>query len=715
MSASPSNTDAPASELLAPKLSPAHVGLRADIEVHRHVFRGEPSYVIRDPVTLAVHRVTPEDYQIVAALTNERPLGQIFSDLVSEDRLEPEHEESFYRFVLTMHSLGFLSLPVPDDRSLYDRRLKKQRAERTAKLMGFLFMQIPVWNPDAFLARTGHLVSWVFSRWSLAVWCLLVCAASVLLWQSRAEFFQPITTIFTPSRLLGLWFTLVGMKVLHEFGHAYACRMRGGEVPEMGVYLIAGTPCAYVDATSSWGFTRRKDRIAVVLAGVYIELFIAALAVFVWAVSPSAAVKVIMFDIVLVAGVATIIANLNPLMRFDGYYLFSDLLEIPNLRSTSQRYCASLIRWIAVGTKPVDLPYGPGLKAFLAVFGVASAIYKFTIVMGISALLATKALWLGIGLAVFYAGGELLKVLRNTAKYLIHSDDAAERKIRSGIIAFAVYAVLPAMLVLIPLPRQVKASASVGREVEAVQYPVLGGFVESVDISAGERIDPGEPIATIRNMDAAGMLADAVSALDRATIQALAAIGGDHALALRHEFEVRAGRTRVEHQRRRVEAAELRSSTAGTIVEAISGDDTGRYLTPATPVATIADGRWVVRAMIRAEGFAALGLGESSEIEFRPEADPTRTFRAKIIRVTPSGSKDLAGTVYAMESGGDVAISPVTGHADESYFLVEAAIADPEGLSFGMTGRVKLGVVSEPVATSAWRAALRLLQRLELG
>lgn len=714
MTGTPKTSDE-GTDALAPKLGGAHVGLRTDIEVHRHVFRGEPSYVIRDPVTLAVHRVTPEDYQIVAALTNERSLSAIFDDLVASGRLEAGDEEPYYRFILSLHSLGFLSLPVPDDRSLYERRLKKQKARRNAKIMGFLFMQIPVCNPDAFLARTGHLFRWVFSRPALLIWLFVVSAAVLVLWQSRAEFFQPLTTIFTPSRLIGLWFTLVGMKVLHEFGHAYACRLRGGEVPEMGVYLIAGTPCAYVDATSSWGFTRRGDRLAVILAGVYVELFVAALAVFVWAISPSAAVKVVMFDVVLVAGIATIIANLNPLMRFDGYYLCSDLLEIPNLRSNAQRYCASLVRWVAVGSKPIDLPYGRGTKAFLAVFGVASAVYKFTIVMGISALLATKALWLGIGLATFYAGGEIVKVLRATAKFLIHSEEAAQRRIRSSVLAMLAFAVVPAALVLLPVPRPIKATASIGREVEAAQYPLLGGFLESVDVSAGDIVAPGQQLATVRNNDAVGMLADAVAVVDRARIRATAALGGDFAEGRLFEVEARAGESRVRYLGDQFEAARLRAPVAGVVIDAVSSSDVGVFLKPHTPVAVIADGRWVVRAMMRAEGFAALGLEVGDEIDFRSEDDPSKTHAARVIRITPSGSRDLANTSYSVDAGGDVAISPVTGEADQAYFLVEAALDNADGLTQGMTGRVRLGHASEPVATTAWRAALRLLQRLEMG
>ncbi|MEO1584187.1 MAG: HlyD family efflux transporter periplasmic adaptor subunit [Planctomycetota bacterium] len=704
-----------ATDSLAPKLGPACVGLRADLEVHRHVFRGEPSYVLRDPVTLAVHRVSAEDYQIVAALDQNTALSDVLARLIAEGVLEDEDAEPFYRFILTLHSLGFLSLPVPDDKSLYERRLKKQRAQTMAKVMGFLFMQIPVWNPDAFLQRTAHLVSWAFSRWAVAIWCAVVGAAVVLLWQSRGAFFEPITNAFTPGRLLGMWFTLVFMKVLHEFGHAYACRRLGGEVPEMGVYLIAGTPCAYVDATSSWGFTRRRDRISVILAGMYVELFVAALAVFFWASTSSPTLQVIAFDIVLVAGIATILANLNPLMRFDGYYLASDFLEIPNLRSTAQGYTVSLLKRAAIGTPALHLPYGGGVRALLAVFGIASTVYKFTIVLGISALLATKALWLGIGLAAFYVGTELIKALRNIGVFLVHSDEAKQHRIRCGVLALFVFGALPACLVFLPVPSQVKATATAGREQESLVYPSIGGFLETVAVSEGQAVEEGSPIASLKNITIEEQAFEAAADFESSSIVSLSALTAEPSAARVSEIRRAASRAGVEHAQRQIEAGTLRVPHAGVVIDALGDSDLGRYIAPDTPVATVADGRWIVRAMVRAEVFAAVGLERGDEVAFRSAADPGVTHRAKVIRVTPAASKQLDNTAYTVESGGDVTISPTTGEASEGYFLVEAAIADPAGLAHGVSGRVRLGVSAEPIATRFWRSALRVMQRLERG
>lgn len=710
---SPQSSHAPSE--LAPRLRSAQVGLRTDIEVHRHVFRGEPSYVIRDPMTLGVHRITPQDYQIVAALSKDVPLGDVFSSLVGAGRLEQGDEEAFYRFVLSLHSLGFLSLPVPDDRSLYERREKKRRAKRVARAIGFLFMQIPMVNPDAFLARTGHMVAWAFSRWAVMIWCVVVGAALLLLAQNRAEFFQPIGTIFTAERMIGLWFTLVGMKILHEFGHAYTCRLRGGEVPEIGVYLIMGTPCAYVDATSSWGFTRRVDRIAVILAGIYVELFIAALAVFVWAITPSAAVKVMAFDVVLVAGIATILANLNPLMKFDGYYLLSDVIEIPNLRSTAQRYALSVAKRIAVGTPVIDLPYGRLTRLALLVFGAAGALYKFTVVMGIAAVLATKMFWVGVGLAVFYAGGELFKALRGTAGFLIHAQESLMLRLRGAVLAFVLFALLPAAAVLLPVPMDVKASAVVGRAIEEAMYAPMPGFIDRVMVSAGDTLEAGDPIASVRNDDLSSRLAEATARLEQAQVRAAAALGTDLAEFREHDRMVEASRAEVAYQQNRTLELNVLAATPGEVVSCFGASDEGRFVRPDEPIAVVVGGDWVVRAWIRAEAFASLGLAEGDRVQFRAAAAAGRTLSGVITRVTPGGTRRLGEITLTGEGGGDIPVSPETGDASEAYYEVEATLDDPGSLPYGVTGRVLLGSKSEPIATVLWRSSLRIFQRFERG
>lgn len=706
-------TTTPAREPIAPRLRPAQVGLRPDLEVHRHVFRGEVSYVLRDPLTLAVHKMSESDYQLCAKLSAETPLGEVFEQLVAEERLEQEDEESFYQFILSLHGSGFLSLPVPDNESLYRRRQQKIRARQRQKLMGFLFMQIPVVNPDGFLSRTKHLFRWVYSKWALAVWTLVVGGAMLLLLKNWGDFFTPIGDVFTPERLMGMWFSLVVLKVIHEFGHAYACKIFGGEVPEIGVYLIMGTPCAYCDCTSSWGFTQRLRRLIVVLAGVYVELFIAALAIYVWAMAPSASVRLIAFDIVVVAGVATVLANLNPLMRFDGYYILSDLLEIPNLRTTAQREAIALLKRAFVGVPMHESRFGLPMRAFLVLFGAMTAVYKITIVMGISALLATKFLYLGIGLAAFYGSMEIYRAGRNVGNYLIHSEEAKVHRYRAGVLATMIFAAAPAMVLLVPVPRPVKALGTVGLEREQVYYAPAEGFVASVGVRPGDQVARGGSIAELTSPGLESALRSAEHELARTELLSEALMPTDPASAAVHRREAEAAAARLARQREQLAGMDVSAVAGAVVLESLSSSDEGRYLMAGDPIARLGAGRWVVRGLVREAALSHAPIAEGDEIRFRSPSAPGETFVARVTRVGQLGSRAIRHETLTATGGGEIPISPVTGEANEPYFEIEALVENGQGLSYGLTGNILLGSYSEPVGVTIWRSGLRLLQKLE--
>ncbi len=704
---------APAPEPIAPRLRQAQVGLRKDLDVHRHVFRGEVSYVFRDPLTLAVHKLSEADYQLCAALSEDRQLGEAFAQLVSQGRVEQEDEESFYQFILSLHSLGFLNLPVPNNETLYRRRKMKIRAKKAQRLTGFLFMQVPLINPDSFLDRTKHLVSWVFTKWTLMVWAVVVGSALLLLLKNWGTFFTPIGDVFTPERLLGMWIALVSLKLIHEFGHAYACKVLGGEVPEIGAYFIAGTPCAYCDCTSSWGFTKRHERLIVVLAGVYVELFIAALAVFVWAIAPSASVRLVAFDIVVVAGVATVLANLNPLMRFDGYYILSDILEIPNLRSTAQRRAISLAKRIFVGVPMPENRYSPAMNAGLITFGILGAIYKFTIVMGISVLLATKFLYLGIGLAVFYGGTEFYRVNKNIGNYLIHSEEAKQHRIRAGMLATALFAIAPAFLIFVPVPRPVMALGAVGLEHESSYYAAGDGYIETIDARPGDRTREGDLLVRQTNPVLQQSVMFAQYELQKATILAEAYLAQNPSAAAIQREAAQSARSGLDRKQEQLDRLSIQTQADAVVLEILPKSSEGKFAVTGDRIAHVGSGDWVIRGLIREASLSHTPIAIGDEINFRSASAPNQNIRATITRLEPLGSRDIRLETLTALGGGEIPISPVTGQANEPYFQLEAVVVGEADLNYGITGNILIGSYREPIAVSLWRSGLRLLQKLE--
>lgn len=698
---------------IAERLRQTQVGLRPDLEVHRHVFRGEVSYVIRDPMTLAVHKLSEGDYQLCAAIDENRQLGDVFTDLVDDGVIEQEDEESFYQFILGLHGLGFLNLPVPDNASLYKRRQQKLKAKRAAKLMGFLFLQVPLVNPDNFLERTKHLTSWIFTKWTLAVWLVVVGSALTILIRNWTEFFTPIGDVFTPERMLGMWVALVALKVIHEFGHAYACKHFGGEVPEIGAFFIAGTPCAYCDCTSSWGFTKRMQRLVVVLAGVYVELFIAALAIFVWATSASVTTKLMAFDIVVVAGVATVLANLNPLMRFDGYYILSDVMEIPNLRSTAQQRAVGLLKQIFVGVPQLPNRYGSGTNAFLVIFGVLSALYKISIVMGISALLATKYLYLGVGLAVFYGSMEFFRVSKNVGAYLLHSEEAKAHRVRAGALATMLFAIAPAAIVFVPVPRPVMATARVGLEHEQTFYAPADAFVKNVHAQPGDQLREGELILTLESDQPEQDILTAEHDLRREEILAAATLADNPAQSAIHRESAASARSRLERQQNLKARFDVKSEGRAVVIQMLPQSREGGAVALGEPIAEVASGRMTITGLVREAALATVHLQPGDTIEFRSAVSPDTTYRATITHIGQLGTRAIEEETLTAMGGGEIPISPVTGEANEPYFEIEAVLEGQPDLALGVTGSLKLGMHEEPIATTLWRSGLRLMQKLE--
>ena len=167
-----------------------------------------------------------------------------------------------------------------------------------------------------------------------------------------------------------VWFTLLVVILIHELGHAFACRRFGGECHELGIMFLVLIPTPYVDASTAWAFPNKWHRIFVGAAGMIVELFFAAICVFVWLnTNPNELISQLAFNAMLVAGVSTVIFNANPLLRYDGYYMLSDWLEIPNLQQKSKDYLLGLIKRHVFRVKAHQpLPPGERAAALQAVF-----------------------------------------------------------------------------------------------------------------------------------------------------------------------------------------------------------------------------------------------------------------------------------------------------------------------------------------------------------
>ena len=720
------------------RLGSVRVAVREDLEVSRHLFRGRPTYIVRDPMTFQSQRLTPADYELLVSIRGDRTLGELFARLVQSDHVTTEDEDRFYSFVLELHGLGFLHLPLNDHRLLHKRFLAKRHARRREKLLGFLFLRIPVLNPDAFLDRTIHWFRPLFSRTMGCIWLAVMLLAAYVAGKHWSALLHPGQGLLATHNLVLMWFTLIALKVCHEFGHAYACKHFGGHVPEMGIYLILFTPCAYVDATASWGFARKRERMMVCLAGMYVESFLAAGALLVWAFTDWPLLTSVAYNVIFLASIVTVLFNINPLLRYDGYYLLSDLLEIPNLRARSTRYLHATLKRLLLGIRAEREAEGGRLGLILLAYGVASGLYRVTLIFAIAAILATRMLVAGVIVGVIFAGGAGLSAGRRAVAYLWHAQETAPVRTRAVIVGLAAFALLPLALALVPVPGHVEASGLLVREHETVVRAPSEGFITTAAVSPGQTMTRGEQLVRLESDRVTEKLAVAEANLRAARIRYDAFQAHDPPLARQEAARIEACSAALDQARAEAEGLSIAAPADGVVVAGLDDDSVGRYLQRGDPVATLVAGRWHVRTLLTADQLNRTQARTGTTVEFRPASRGAAVRRGSVLHVAPAGSRTVALLPLTQLADGPIAVDPTHFEATEPYYEVlvdlgadnDCGPGDEAGqsgdclpghdslpgqgrdLRYGMSGWVRIAVAPEPVGTTLVRRLLRFFAKL---
>lgn len=300
---------------------------------------GSPTYNLQDPVKGKYFQLSWSEYLVYKALKKGMALGDLVAAINQTTTLRVE-EEQVQKFLIDCLQLGLLSVKVSSE----EIRALRSR-QKTGVLMwilyNYLFMRFPLFNPDKFLKRTLHYVSWLGSTPAFVIYSLTGLVGLILLFLRFGEFISSFSFFFNLEGLVDYFFAISAVKIVHEFSHAYTAKRYGLYVPSMGVALIVLWPVLYTDVTDGWKLPNRRHRIYISAAGVIAETIIAGICTIGWAVTQPGVVNNIFFVIASVTWVSTLAINLNPAIRFDGYYILSDLWGVDNL----QQRTFAVTRW----------------------------------------------------------------------------------------------------------------------------------------------------------------------------------------------------------------------------------------------------------------------------------------------------------------------------------------------------------------------------------
>ncbi|MEE2780622.1 MAG: biotin/lipoyl-binding protein [Planctomycetota bacterium] len=342
--------------------------------------------------------------------------------------------------------------------------------------------------------------------------CLTLGFAALLLVGVQWETFQAklpsFHTFFAGKNWIWLGLTLAVTKVLHEFGHGLSCKHFGGECHEMGVMILVLTPCLYCNVSDSWMLPNKWHRAAIGAAGMYVEVVIASLATFCWwFTEPNTIINQVSLSIMFVCSVSTLLFNGNPLLRYDGYYILSDILEIPNLRQKSSAILNRKLGALCFGIETPEDPFLPKKKQGLfALYSIAAVIYRWMIVFGILFFLykvfeGTGFEVIGQIIATFALYGLLVQPVWKLIKYLSVPGRIHSMKTPNLLGTLAVVAVLLAFVLFVPLPHHVICPLEIQPHQAARVYIEVPGILSERFVEAGSVVKEGQTLAKLDNLD----------------------------------------------------------------------------------------------------------------------------------------------------------------------------------------------------------------------
>ena len=693
--------------------------LVARARLHRHRYRGEVWYLLQDAASGRVHRFTPGARLLLAAMDGQRSVQDLWTLGVRRLADDAPTQDEVIGLLGQLHGADLLMTDVPPDAlELFDRGQREKSAKRRRSWANPMAMRLPLWDPGAFLDR--HAAWWprLWGRGAALLWLLVMLPALLLLPAHWPELTGNLSDQVLQAEnliLIGLVFPLI--KALHELGHATATRAAGGEVHDMGVMLLVLMPVPYVDASAANVLRSRWARARIGAAGMLVELFIAALAFYCWLLVEPGLVRALCFNLMLVAGVSTLVFNGNPLLRYDAYYILADLVELPNLAAQSARYWGYLIKRHFLRLRDQVSPATtPSECWWFGLYGILSAIYRVFVTLAIALFIGTQFFFIGVVLAlwavVMMVGAPLVKSL----KALAAVPQAQERPVKVYGALAAAAAALVLVAALVPLPARTQAEGVIWLPEQALVRASAPGFLRTLEAAPGSQVSTGTLIAL--SVDPA---LDAQVRLSQARVAELEATHAaefvsDRAQAAVVMEQLLHERSMLERVLERARGLQVAAASDGRFIVARATDLPGRYLRQGELIGYIIGNEPpVVRVVLDQASIEAVARHTRS-VDMRLAGALGQALPGHILRQIPAGRGEVSSAALVATNGGRIAADPrdpAGRRTLERVFELDVAFKQPPAtpLPFGQRVHLRFDHPPEPLAQQLWRPLRRLFLR----
>lgn len=694
------------------------VGLRPATETRMQYYRGEKWFLVIDPLTNQFFRIAPAAHDFLCRLSRGATVQEVWEQCLTRDPDGAPGQEEVIQLLSQLHQANLLCGDVPAETGVLLERHTKRRRRELKMMTNLTSMRIATIDPDRFLVRTLPAVRWLMSPFGLVLWLAVVGGAIKVAFDNADALRAQSEGVLSPGNLPLLLVGMLLIKGLHELGHAYACRRLGGEVHQMGVMLLYFSPVPFVNATASWAFRSKWQRILVSSAGMIVEFFVAALAMFVWAATGDGALHSFAYNTIFIASVTTLLFNANPLMRYDGYYILSDLLEVPNLAMRSMQTLQHLAERYLFGIRTSESPAHGAMEAvLLPLYGVTSWVYRMVVFTGIALWISGQWLIFGVLLALWCVFSFTVLPLWKLARYLATSPRIARQRRRAVLVTCGAAAVLLAVLAWWPMPSRFRAPGVLQAEEYSKVFTSTPGVVKELLARSGEAVTQGQSLLRLESRELELELAAATAELARAVAEEERAL-------TRNVAELAPIRARRAVQEKRVQRIQERQRSlvvvaphAGTWVAPQLEQSIGQWFPRGQPVGEIVqDAEFRFTAVISQEDAANLFTGRARQSAVRIRGEAGATLPVQSVRVIPAEQRTLPSAALGWQAGGEIATAQSDPHgmrAVESFFELRATLPHEAGvrLLHGRSGRIRVELGNEPLFAQWYRKLRQMLQK----
>lgn len=685
--------------------------LRDDLQFSLQRHGAEDCYVIEDSATSKYFCIGLPEYIFISLLDGTTSVNEAVAytaTTLGPDAFTTNQAAAICKWLVDT-GLGYTAASQRTDR-LVDVAQKSEE-QRHAEWLNPLIFKMPLLQPDQLLTSLTGKLGWMVGWPSFLVWLAVIFTACQHVFTNWTALTSNANGIFAPGNRIALVVCWILLKVVHELAHGVVCKKFGGHVREAGLLFIVLAPIPYVDVTSSWRFSSKWQRIMTGAAGMYIELFCGAVAAIAWCHTQPSLAHQVAYNVMITATLTTILFNANALMRFDGYYILSDFLEIPNLYSLGQAYTRSLGRRYYFGL-PTTLPAWTSRNSWIIKsYGLLSFLWRFLVCGSLVITAATLFAGAGIVLAILglamWIGVPAIKLIRTLA------DRSGPEQPNQLQFAVSLTTTIMAFLLvwMLPQPGGVRVPAVVAYDPLHIIRAPYSGFVDEIHVEPGQQVNQGDVVAVMRNPQLESEAADLQLAISQSELRRRVFREQNDIAAAQAEAEDQtAYRLELDERQRQLARSRIVAPADGTVLARDLNSKLGTFLEEGQELLAVGD-RQSKRLEIaipqeNIEIFTAQ-VGAQLEVLVRSPGIPPQGSRLE--SVDSQGSRNVRHEALSAIYGGPLTVRPILQTADspsqEEWELLEPMFHGLAPLTQAQSTNLRAGQITT-VRLSASRGTL---------